>query len=155
LEDSLVAIELAEADAGDAGVRELLEARPARARGHVARRAIDHHAVLRRLKDRVGLGVDRRDAVAVLHHMADIRAVRHAADRAVVAGRQDRPILHEHGADVLARAGRPRRDDLRDAHEVVVPRGALGFVVHASESMTLYGPRPVSKYKETVILPET
>ena len=115
----------------NARVRDQLEAGPARARGHVDRRAVDHHAVLRGLDDGVGLGVDRGDAVVVLHHVADFVAVRHAPDRAVVAGREDRPIAHDHRADELARAGRARRDDLRDVHEVLVPGDAL---IHACAS---------------------
>src|ERR1700759_2173365 len=180
LEDPVVAIELAVGDAHDAGVGELLEAVPARARRDVVGGAVDVHAVARGLDDRVGLGVDGRDAVAVLHHVADVRAVRHAADRAVVAGRQDGPVADDHRADVLARAGRAGRDDLRDAHEIFVPRGAgVGFVGHGS-SYTRRGPPGLvgtrgadggggigygrrsmsgqetkSKYKDTVILPET
>ena len=138
-EDALVAIELAVDDAADAGVRDLLEAVPARARGHVDRRAVDHHAVLRGLDDRVRLGVDRGDAVTVFHHVAGLGAVGHAADRSVVAGRQDCPIAHDHRADELARAGRARRDDLGDVHEVLVPGHPL---VHAPVSnMSLDGQR--------------
>src|SRR5262245_12284658 len=138
IKDALVAIELAEDDARHAGVDELLEAVPARARGDVVGRAFDHDAVTRGLDDRVRLCVDRRDAVTVLHHVANVRAVRHAADRAVVASRQDRTIADQHRAYVLARTGRARRDHLRDAHEVLVPgRSRSDVLWHDS----LYGPR--------------
>src|SRR5205085_399283 len=107
--------------------------------------------------------VDGRDAVTLLHHVADVRAVRHAADRSVVAGRQDRPVANDDRTHVLARARRARRDDLRDAHEVFVPRSTRAdFLGHDGIiAQICYGARPMSgqesrsKYKDTVNLPDT
>ncbi len=74
-EDALVAVELAEDDAADAGVGDHLEAAPAGRGGDVDRRALDADAVARGLDDGVRLGVDGAHAVAVLHHVALFVAV--------------------------------------------------------------------------------
>src|ERR1700674_5027449 len=83
LEDPVVPVELAVHDAPGPRIGDELEARPAGARGRVEIGAIDAHTVLRGLEDRVRLSVDGRDAVPVLEHVADLVAVRHAADRPV------------------------------------------------------------------------
>src|SRR5262245_5554994 len=114
LEDARVAVELAVADPPDARVRDLLEARPAGRGGHVERGAVEVYAVLGGLDDGVRLGVDRRHTMITLHHVADVRTVGHPADRAVVAGGEDRLVSHDHRADELARAGRARSHHLSD-----------------------------------------
>ena len=134
LDRALVPIELPEVHTPQSGVRDQLEAGPAGARRRVDLRALDRDAVLRRLDDRVGLRVDGRDAVAVLHQATDVRTVREPPDRAVVARGEDRAIAHDHRADVLARAGRARGNLRRDVHEVGVPVDA-GFG-HGAEIMT-------------------
>ena len=70
------------------GVRDEAKATPAGARGHVDRRGVDADAVPRGLHDGVRLGVDRAHAVAVLHEVPLLVAVREAADAAVVTGRE-------------------------------------------------------------------
>ena len=90
---------------GRSRVGDQLEAVPAGAGGDVDLGPVDPHAVLGRLDDRVGLGVDGRDAVPRFHLVPDVVAVGHAADRAVVAGREDRPVADDHRAHVLAVAG--------------------------------------------------
>ena len=87
LEDSLIAIEFAEANPRDSGVHEGLEAVPAGTRRHIDRRLVDVDAVAGGLENCVHLLVDRGDAVVVVHHVAYLGAVRHAANRAIVAGR--------------------------------------------------------------------
>ncbi len=57
--------------------------------------------------------------------------MRHAADRTVVAGGQDRAIPHDHGTDVLALTGGAGRGLLGDAHEVLVPVGSHDGIVLA------------------------
>ena len=86
---------------------------------------LDAHAVAGRLQDRVGLGVDRADAVVVVHQAADLAAVRQAADRAVVAGGQHGLVAHDDRAHALARARRARRRLHGEVHEVAVPRDPL------------------------------
>src|SRR5690606_27154236 len=120
-EDPRVPVELAEDDALDAGVGDGLEAAPTRRRGHVEVGAVDAGAVLGGLDDGVHLGVRGADAVAVLHQVADLVAVRKAPDGAVVAGGQDAPIADDDGADVLAVAGAARGHLVPDRHEVFVP----------------------------------
>src|ERR1700722_7514060 len=55
---------------------------------------------------------------------ADFRAMRDAARRAVVAGRENAVPARQHAADGSSRAGRARADGLRDLHEVLIPAGA-------------------------------
>ena len=45
--------------------------------------------------------------------------------RAIVAGRQDAAIAHDHRTDLGAQTGRALRDLLRDSHEVLVPARTL------------------------------
>src|ERR1019366_4826054 len=97
---------------------------PAGAGRGVDVRAVDPHAVARGLHDGVRLGVHRADAVAVLHEVAVLVAVRQAPDAAVVAGGEDALVAHDDRADELAVAGRARGDLARDVHEVVVPGDA-------------------------------
>ncbi len=122
LEDARVPVELSVHDADTPGVGHQLEARPAGAGGGVERRAVDADAVLRRLENGVGLGVHRRHAVAVLHHVPHLVAVGHPADAAVVAGGEDGAVAHQHRSHVLAVAGRAGGDLPGDVHEVLVPR---------------------------------
>ena len=59
--------------------------------------------------------------------MPDVVAVPQARRRAVVSGSQDAPIFDDDRADARPVAGAPLGDLKRDAHEVVVPRGAFVF----------------------------
>src|ERR1051325_3079732 len=118
---ALVAVELAVIDAADAGVRDQLEAVPAGGGGSVELGAVDGDAILRRLQDRVRLGVNRGDAVPFLDDAADVLAVREAAGRAVVPGGEDGPVADDDRSHVLAGARGARRRLARDAHEVFVP----------------------------------
>jgi len=125
LEDALVAVKLAIDDAAQAGIRDLFEAVPARAGGHIEGPAVDHHAVLRGLENRIALCVDGGHAMVVLHHMPDLGTMGHAPDGTVVAGGQDGLLAHDDRTDEFARAGRPRRHHARDVHEVLVPGSSL------------------------------
>src|SRR5579884_1230461 len=163
-EDPIVPVELAVDDPPDAGVGDLLEAVPARAGRDVDAGAVDHDAVLGGLDDGVRLGVDGGHAVVVLHHVPGVGAVGHAADRSVVARRQDRPVAHDDGADELARTGRPRGDHLRDVHEVLVPRHSLvhgrsltrGASPPGRDLSASFGSiRPPVDWKTTLNLPKT
>src|SRR5690606_25342584 len=93
-------------------------------------RAVDGDAVLGRLDDGVGLGVHRRHAVAVLHHVAHLVAVGQATDAAVVAGGEDRAIPYQHRPHVFAITGRAGGDLQGDVHEVAIPGAALGHGLH-------------------------
>src|SRR5439155_1088927 len=84
----------------------------------------DADSIASGLNESIRLGVCRSDAVALLHQMPDLVAMRKAPDGTVVAGGQDHAIANDHRAHVLAIAGRSRSDLLRDRHEVLVPAGA-------------------------------
>ncbi len=103
--DPVVAVKFTVADAFQPRVGDHFKARPARARGRIDRRAVDAHAVLGGLQDRIGLGVDRGHAMVVLHHMARLVAVFELPDAAVVTGREDRLVADDDGPDELAIAG--------------------------------------------------
>src|SRR5262249_47389705 len=62
---------------------------------------------------------------AVLHQTSDVLAVRQTSDRSVVAGRKNRAVPDDDGADMLARTSGAGRDLMRDVHEVVVPVDSL------------------------------
>ena len=85
-------------------------------------------ALLHRSIEETGasLGVDRADAVAILHEVADIVTVIVAADRTVVACGQDCPVADDDGAHVLPVARRAGGDVAGHLHEVLVPSNAMG-----------------------------
>ena len=99
-------------------------------------RALQADAVQRALDDGVRFGVHRAQAVAVDDRAADVRTVRDAARRAVIAGGQDAMVAHEHAADGRARTGRARRDGPRDFHEVFVPTRTHGRAQPLGRTMT-------------------
>src|SRR5258706_11534083 len=89
LENALIAVKFAEYDAQEPGVGDHLEATETGRRGHVDVAALEPNAVTGRLHVRIGFGVDGPHAVTVLHHVPLVVAVPEAADRPVVAGRQN------------------------------------------------------------------
>ena len=121
-------------DLADARVDDHLGAHEAGRERDVDRRALRRDAVVGGLRDGVLLGV-RADALAEpgaarrvggAARAAALVAVADAARRAVVAGRDDAAVLHDHGGDVAARAVAARLHAVRDVHEVGVPVGARG-----------------------------
>src|SRR5882762_7608660 len=85
-------------DRADAGVDEHLEAVDAGCVSHVDVRVADRGAVLRRLSDRVNLGMDGAPAILLdlavgrmrfVDEASGLRAMRHPGRRAIVAGGQD------------------------------------------------------------------
>src|SRR3989475_9285099 len=128
-------------DAPDARVHQHLEAVNARRVRDVDVGVADAGAVLRRLRDRVDLGVDRAEAVLLglagrragrVDEAADVGAVRQAGRRAVVPGSEDVLVAHDDGADLGAIAGGALGHLPRDRHEVLLPARALsgGRVAH-------------------------
>src|SRR5581483_7777566 len=102
-------------DAADARVDEHLQAVDARRVRDVDVGVADRGAVLRRLRDRIDLGVDRAEAVLLdlagrrprrVDEAADVDAVRETRRRAVVAGREDVLVAHDHGPDLRSQARR-------------------------------------------------
>ena len=120
-EAALVAIELAVVDTANPAVGHHFEAVPAGARRGVKLGTVDHDTVLGGLQDGVGFCVDGGDAVVVLHHVAGLVAVRHAAYAAVIAGRQDRAVANDNRPNLLAVTGGAGRCLARNVHEIRMP----------------------------------
>ena len=126
LKDAFVPVKLAVNDPAQARIRDLLEAIPARAGSDIKGPSINHHAVLGRLEDGIALGVNGGHAMIVFHHVPHFRTVGHAANRAVVARRQDRLFPHNDRTHEFAWTRRARSDDSANVHEILVPRCSLG-----------------------------
>src|ERR687894_43034 len=86
------------------------------------------HPVVGSLNNGVLLGVER--ALATLPTVYDpyetphVLAVRHSRRAAVVTGREDPLVPHDHGPYGQPGTGRASRDLVGDTHEVLVPRRA-------------------------------
>lgn len=104
-----------------------LEAIVARRCRGVNTRPVDPHTITRRLNNGIRFGVQRSDAVVVLHLVPYFRTVRLATDAAVVASRENHLIPYDNRTDELAVTGCSGRDFLRNVHEVRVPIDALGI----------------------------
>src|SRR5213593_4228344 len=132
-------------DAADARVDEHLQAVNAGRVRDVDVGIADAGAVLRRLRDGVDLGVDGAKAVLLrlargrarsVDETTRLRAVRQPGRRAVVAGRQDVLVAHDHRAHLGARAGGALRHLARDGEEVLMPARALAHGTNLTGSGT-------------------
>src|SRR4029077_18774849 len=128
--DGVQLVRLLVEDPLDAGIDEHLEAVDARRVRDVDAGVADAGAVLRRLRDRVDLGVDAAEAVLLdlaarsggaIDETPDVEAVRQARRRSVVARREDVLVTHDDGAHLRAQAGRALGDLPGDREEVLVP----------------------------------
>ena len=99
---SLVAVELTVKYLFYAAVRDQFKTIPARRCRRIYLRAVDGHAVLRGLDDRVRLGMDRGYTMTVLHVTADLRAMRPATDTAVITSGEYGLVLDDHCTDMFS-----------------------------------------------------